>query len=1077
MTHHPDTMKLLPAHLVRLMAAWLVTGILGALSARADLLAFDSFEDYATGNIHGQTGGTGWSGAWAVQAIGSGGTGTAAVSATEITYNHGGVILGGGKSLQLTTASNGTRRNVLPAVNTGGGDYYVSFLFRYAGTVFAGWQALDGSPDVNNDSIGLVNTNGSVGARVDNNTGSSAAGLVPANTTCLMVMRFTGWTGTNYSTVSLWVNPAAGGQPAGAASATYTDTTPADGGGSAGFLGVYVRTIIDSGESVVIDDLRVGTDWASVTSLQPAAAEPPAPSDWFLRLDQTGSDSWLTASAWTVLPDGSGGSPTTTPPGDIFDINNHYLRSPFVNSTCVFPGSELRISGAAGTLALKTYGGATSVYDLVVGRGGRVLNLQGGVQNIRFVRFENETGLRFWSATDRSLNLSSDVMLGAGETRVVNGGMLRLAVADADDYVGNIVVESGKLDFGAPFSSGAAVVVESGGVVHLNNSATVAGLVARGKTLTEGTHTFAELQAWYPAVFPVGVQTASLTVRAPLVWHLETDQAPGHDWSTAGDWNSLANGTGEPALFMNRHDIYAVEGAGRRVRTPAAASTFPGSVLALGSGARLSLQSPAGAVSAVPAIATNGTVSITQGLTGIVQTLSVGDWEIGSGTTSLAIGPANGLDLTIDRLSGAGTLQTQSAGTFNLAVIHGADFTGTLSHPSGALTLEGRVFTKGALNVGAGASLVLEGSGYFSGVAVAGTPLAAGFHSQSALHAAFPAQFPVGTAGKFLAVYNPDVTGPAHMFGVNLAGAEFERDDKSVFPGTYGKEWKYPTAAEFKYYNEKGLNLIRIPFRWERMQVALGNGALDPAELARMDEVVGFAAARGMKVILDMHNYARWVPGPYHDGHLIGTGPVTIAHFAEVWRLLANHYKGNATIYGYGIMNEPYSTNGTWPAIAQAAVDAIRTVDLTTYVIVGGDSFSNARDWRVKNPNLDIKDPVGRLIYEAHCYFDANNSGQYDESYDVAGGHPMLGVERVTEFVEWLQEKGAKGFIGEYGVPGEDPRWLDVLRNFLAYLDTNGVSGTYWAGGPWWGTYRLTCEPTNNFTVDRPQMSVLRLDQ
>src|SRR5690606_34479588 len=86
---------------------------------------------------------------------------------------------------------------------------------------------------------------------------------------------------------------------------------------------------------------------------------------------------------------------------------------------------------------------------------------------------------------------------------------------------------------------------------------------------------------------------------------------------------------------------------------------------------------------------------------------------------------------------------------------------------------------------------------------------------------------------------------------------------------------------------------------------------------------------------------------------------------------------------------------------------------------------------------------------------------------------PMIGVDRVTEFVEWLDEKGAKGFIGEYGVPGNDSRWLTVLDNFLAYLDANGVSGTYWAGGPWWGSYQLSCEPTNNYTTDKPQMSVL----
>ncbi len=243
---------------------------LGTLSVQAAPLAYDTFEDYtAATNIHGQTGGSGWNGAWTVQAIGSGSTGTATVSATEITYNYGGATLGGGQSLLLSNTSNGTQRNVFASTNTGGSDYYVSFIFRFSGTVFAGVQALDGDPDIANDSIGMVNATGSVGARVDSGTSSSANGLVVENTTYFMVVQYTGWTGTNYSTVNLWINPNTGAQSGSSISATYTDPTPLDGGGSAGFLGFYVRTTIDSvpAESMLIDDLRVGTDWASVTAI------------------------------------------------------------------------------------------------------------------------------------------------------------------------------------------------------------------------------------------------------------------------------------------------------------------------------------------------------------------------------------------------------------------------------------------------------------------------------------------------------------------------------------------------------------------------------------------------------------------------------------------------------------------------------------------------------------------------------------------------------------------------------------------------------------------------------------------
>ena len=63
--------------------------------------------------------------------------------------------------------------------------------------------------------------------------------------------------------------------------------------------------------------------------------------------------------------------------------------------------------------------------------------------------------------------------------------------------------------------------------------------------------------------------------------------------------------------------------------------------------------------------------------------------------------------------------------------------------------------------------------------------------------------------------------------------------------------------------------------------------------------------------------------------------------------------------------------------------------------------------------------------------------------------------------------------LGEYGVPDNDSRWWVTLENMLIYLKENGVSGTYWSAGPRWGNYTLSVQPTDNYTVDRPQMSVL----
>ena len=56
-------------------------------------------------------------------------------------------------------------------------------------------------------------------------------------------------------------------------------------------------------------------------------------------------------------------------------------------------------------------------------------------------------------------------------------------------------------------------------------------------------------------------------------------------------------------------------------------------------------------------------------------------------------------------------------------------------------------------------------------------------------------------------------------------------------------------------------------------------------------------------------------------------------------------------------------------------------------------------------------------------------------------------------------------------MPEDDQRWLTLLDWVLGKLDEAGLDGTYWAAGEMW--QNLTGQPLDNFTTDRPQMTVL----
>ncbi|PTQ12339.1 hypothetical protein CLG96_07345 [Sphingomonas oleivorans] len=299
------------------------------------------------------------------------------------------------------------------------------------------------------------------------------------------------------------------------------------------------------------------------------------------------------------------------------------------------------------------------------------------------------------------------------------------------------------------------------------------------------------------------------------------------------------------------------------------------------------------------------------------------------------------------------------------------------------------------------------------------------------------------------------------MLGVNLSGAEFGGGG-----GRHGSDYIYPSLHDLSFYHDRGIDLIRLPFRWERMQPQLG-GPLDPTEVGRLKDFLANAAQLNMKVIVDLHNYGRY------EGVTIGSGSVTPERFADFWQKLATELRGSPALAGYDLMNEPHNMGGAdrWPKAAQAAVDAIRRVDGTQDIHVEGDGWSGAHSWQKYNANLRISDPANKIIYQAHQYFDKNSSGTYSGSYDNEGATPMTGVDRLKPFLDWLQATGSKGFIGEFAVPNNDPRWLTVLDNFIDALAANNISSTYWGAGPWWGAYPMALVGSGG--QPNPQLDIL----
>ncbi|SDS95600.1 endoglucanase [Halopseudomonas xinjiangensis] len=300
------------------------------------------------------------------------------------------------------------------------------------------------------------------------------------------------------------------------------------------------------------------------------------------------------------------------------------------------------------------------------------------------------------------------------------------------------------------------------------------------------------------------------------------------------------------------------------------------------------------------------------------------------------------------------------------------------------------------------------------------------------------------------------------LIGINVAGAEFTSKE---LPGKHGTHYFFPDEGYFKYWQDKGIRNVRFPVKWERLQPSL-NGELDETYAELIDSMLDDAARHDMDIILDVHNYARY------RGDVIGSEAVPFGAYEDLMARIAKRWHNHSALYAYDIMNEPYGdAEDNWPEAAQAGIDGIRAHDRKRPLYIEGNSWSSAARWqKYAEPLLDLKDPADNIVFSAHLYIDHDASGRYKEK-PTKNFDTSVGVKRAEPFIEWLQEHGKRGHIGEFGIPDDHPKWNEAAEELLSYLQQHCIPVSYWAAGPSWGKYRLSIEPKDG--KDRPQMAVL----
>ena len=305
-----------------------------------------------------------------------------------------------------------------------------------------------------------------------------------------------------------------------------------------------------------------------------------------------------------------------------------------------------------------------------------------------------------------------------------------------------------------------------------------------------------------------------------------------------------------------------------------------------------------------------------------------------------------------------------------------------------------------------------------------------------------------------------NVTPGVKLLGVNLSGAE----DGDPVTGVMGHDYIYPTTSEIDYFAALGLNVIRIPVSWQRLQPTQ-DGPINQTQLAQLDNLVSYAATKGVTVDIDLHNYG----AAY--GAEVGSAQTPDSAFANFWSQMAKHYKNDPNVI-FGLMNEPHvQSPSAWAVAAQDAVDAIRATGASQEILASGSDWDTASSW-VSSGNAAtvgrISDPDNNLVFEVHQYFDQGSTGTTTNVLSAD-----IGPQSLAAITQWAEENGKKLFLGEFGA-GSNSASLTALSNTVDYINVNSdvwQGGSYWAGGPWMGNYMFSADPKSG--VEAAQTAVL----
>ncbi|MBN1797973.1 MAG: cellulase family glycosylhydrolase [Spirochaetales bacterium] len=196
--------------------------------------------------------------------------------------------------------------------------------------------------------------------------------------------------------------------------------------------------------------------------------------------------------------------------------------------------------------------------------------------------------------------------------------------------------------------------------------------------------------------------------------------------------------------------------------------------------------------------------------------------------------------------------------------------------------------------------------------------------------------------------------------------------------------WGNPSTHEsFTHHGPKdyarvksmGFNSIRFYINYGLFESDGNPYAYKQDGFTWLDMNIAAARVNGIYLILNMH-YPQGGFQSNGDGDALWTEQNNQLRLIALWKEIAERYKDEEIIIGYGLVNEPVPLNGVaqWTGLAQNIINAIRDVDPYHLIFAERAIWVKGGDNQIDRDNfyfpigLTDPGPKNNIVYEYHMY-------------------------------------------------------------------------------------------------------------